>query len=128
MHERSRAAYPTFPSSCWWPLRERFKRALPPAVTAEYLQAVLEVESKTARNLIPMLRQMGLTDERGMLRARANAWRVDSEYATVCREIRDEIYPSALRHAVPDPTIDFESAVRWFMKSTGVGTAAAKRM
>src|SRR5688500_14941753 len=122
MHERSRVAFPTFPSSCWWPLRERFKRALPPSITTEYLQAVLEVEPKTARNLVPMLRQMGLTDETGALRARANAWRVDSEYAEVCRAIRDEIYPAALRHAVPDPARDCDSAVRWFMKTTGVGT------
>lgn len=128
MQERPRTAYPTFPASCWWPLRERFKRALPPAITAEYLQAVLEVEAKTARNLVPMLRQMGMTDERGALRERANIWRVDSEYARVCREMRDELYPAALRLAVPDPTGDFDAAVRWFMKTTGVGTAAAKRM
>src|SRR5688500_2913908 len=124
MHERTRAAYPTFPSSCWWPLRERFKRALPQSITADYLQEVLEVESKTARNLLPMLRMMGLTDEAGTLRPRANAWRVDSEYPQVCREIRDEIYPAALRMAVPYPGRDFEAAVRWFMKTTGVGTAA----
>jgi hypothetical protein len=128
MSGRPRAAFPTFPASCWWPLRERLKRALPPSITAEYLQAVLEVEPKTARNLVPMLRQMGLVDDTGALRERANAWRVDDDYADVCRSIRSEIYPSALLHAIPDPTHDFDAAVRWFMKSSGVGTAAAKRM
>jgi hypothetical protein len=128
MPGKLRAAYPTFPASCWWPLRERFKRALPPAVDAAYLQAVLEVEPKTARNLVPMLRQMGLLDDAGVLTERANAWRVDAEYRDVCNAIRDELYPSALRHAVPDPTSEFDAAVRWFMKATGVGTAAAKRM
>ena len=121
-------AYPTFPASCWWPLRERFKRALPSAVTADYLQSVLEVEPKTARNLVPMLRQMGLVDEGGAVSARANLWRVDEEYPGVCTAIRSELYPASLRDAVPDPSRDFDGAVRWFMKSTGVGTAAAKRM
>ena len=128
MTSRERPAYPTFPASCWWPLRERLKRSLPASITAEYLQAVLEVEPKTARNLVPMLRQMGLVDEAGAPRERANAWRVDAEYRQVCHAIRDELYPAALRHAVPDPAADFDAAVRWFMKASGVGTAAAKRM
>jgi hypothetical protein len=128
MSGKPRAAYPTFPASCWWPLRERFKRALPPAVTADYLQAVLEVEPKTARNLVPMLRQMGLIDDGGVVRERGNAWRVDAEYRDVCGAIRDELYPAALRNAIPDPGAEFDAAVRWFMKSAGVGTAAAKRM
>jgi hypothetical protein len=128
MSGRERPAYPTFPASCWWPLRERFKRSLPPAITPDYLQAVLEVEPKTARNLVPMLRQMGLVDEAGAPRERANSWRVDAEYRHVCHAIRDELYPASLRHAVPDPSSDFDAAVRWFMKASGVGTAAAKRM
>jgi hypothetical protein len=125
---RPRAAYPTFPASCWWPLRERFKRALPPTISAEYLQAVLEVEPKTARNLVPMLRQMGFIDDAGALLPRANEWRVDVEYREICRAIAAEIYPDALRHAVPHPGSDFDAAVRWFMKASGVGVAAAKRM
>jgi hypothetical protein len=89
---------------------------------------VLSVESKTARNLLPTLRAINLIDHDGAPTSRANEWRVEEEYPEVCRQIRGEIYPERLIHTVPDPDAAFGEAVQWFMRESGVGEPAAKRM
>lgn len=120
--------YPMFPASSWWPLRHQFRRKLPTLVDAGYLVAVLGVEEKTARNLVPTLKHFGLIDADGHPTERAHLWRVDSTYPEFCRMLREEIYPPELFAAVPDPKADQARAVDWFMRTSGVGEAAARRM
>jgi hypothetical protein len=124
----TRTVFPMFPERSWWPLRERFKQSMPASVTSDYLCTVLGVEPKTARNLYPTLKSLGLIDADGLPTDRANRWRVDQEYPLICREMLDELYPASLRNAVPDPSRDFRSAVGWFMREAGVGEPAARRM
>jgi hypothetical protein len=120
--------YPMFPASSWWPLRRQFRRKLPTIVDAGYLVTVLGIEEKTARNLLPTLKHFGLLDAEGHPTERAHLWRVDSTYPEFCRALREEIYPSELFAAVPDPKADPARAVDWFMRTSGVGEAAARRM
>jgi hypothetical protein len=120
--------YPMFPASSWWPLRRQFRRKLPTLVDAGYLVTVLGIEEKTARNLVPTLRHFGLVDADGRPTERAHLWRVDSTYPEFCRMLREEIYPPELFATVPDPKAEPERAVDWFMRTSGVGEAAARRM
>jgi hypothetical protein len=101
---------------------------MPSQVDHGYLQSVLGVQEGHARNLIPQLRVVGLTDNDGRPTSRANAWRSDEEYPNVCREILENVYPQALRDAVPPSEPDRGTAARWFMRELGLGENAAGKM
>lgn len=121
-------SYPIIASGVWWKLRDQFRRSLPSTVDADYLSTVLDCEKKTAQNILPALRTMGLIDEKGKPTERGNHWRFDEDYPEVCRAIRDQLYPEALVNAVPDPAHNLDGVQRWFQRNGGVGDAAAKQM
>jgi Family of unknown function (DUF5343) len=123
-----RRSYPVIPTKVWWDLRKRFQRSMPAQVDAGYLQSVLAVQEGHARNLVPQLRAVGLIDVEGKPTPRANAWRTDDDYGDVSRQIVEDVYPQALRDAVPPEEPDRQAAARWFMRELGVGENAAGRM
>jgi hypothetical protein len=97
-------------------------------VTPSYLQTVLGVQEGHARNLIPMLKAIGLIGEDDRPTALANEWRTDEGYRDACARILEMVYPAELRDAVPPDESDRQAAKRWFMRGTGVGEVAAARM
>jgi hypothetical protein len=124
----AKKTYPMIPANVWWRLRDQFQKTLPGTVTRSYLATVLGVDERTAANLLGPLRTVGLIDAHGKPTERANHWRFDQDYPTVCEAIRDEVYPEELRQAVPDPKSNRDAALRWFMRTAGVGQAGATKM
>jgi len=120
--------YPRIPAKNWWMLRNRFKQSMPPSIATDYLANVLGVKEPAAKNLFSPLRAIGIIDDEGNTTARANRWRLDSDYPEICAEIRRQIYPETLLLAVPDPVSDFNAATQWFMTEASVGEGAAKQM
>lgn len=120
--------YPKLPLATWWQLREQFQRTMPTSVSKSYLATVLQVSERTAANSVPELRRLNLIDEEGKPSDLANRWRFDQDYETVCKTIRESIYPAELLDAVPTPSSSQERVVEWFQRRLGVGAAAAKRM
>lgn len=103
------SAYPKIPESNWWAIRAQFRKSLPASVTGSYLKSLLSLTSdKAASNLLSPLRQMKLIDEDGKPTDRANEWRDDANYASVCHEIVNEIYPRELIDLYPGPDFDRE--------------------
>jgi hypothetical protein len=128
MPDDAKATYPTIPIKHWWALRDKFKRSLPPAVTTDYLSAALGINEKSAPDIFPSLRQMGLVTAEGKTTDRAERWRHDDTYPAVCKEIVTEVYPEELRHAVPVPADNREAAKRWFARKTKTGEIASGKM
>lgn len=127
--ESNRRTYPVIAAKAWWKLRKQFLQSVPAQVTARYLATVLEVQERSAEaNVLIGLRAVGLVDKEGTPTARANDWRDDERYAQVCKEIREEVYPQELRDAVPDPSSAGDAAQGWFMRTTGCGQSAARKM
>lgn len=125
----NRTSYPMLPVNHWWTLREKFKQSIPGTVTASYLATVLNMKEVSARaNVLRFLPQFGITDSEGKTLDRAREWRDDVFYPDVCAKMANEIYPSELLEAVPDPVNNRDAAERWFSNKTGAGTAAVKRM
>ena len=121
--------YPMLPVNHWWALREKFKQSIPGTVTANYLATALNMKEVSARsNILPFLRQLGITDDEGKTLDRAREWRDDTMYPEVCATMAKEVYPSELLEAVPDPANNRAAAERWFGNKTGAGAAAVKRM
>ena len=122
-------SYPMLPVDHWWTLREKFKQSIPGTVTANYVATVLNMKEVSARtNVLPYIQQLGITDDEGKTLDRAREWRDDIMYPEVCVTMANEVYPSELLEAVPDPGNNRKAAERWFSNNTGLGTAAVRRM
>lgn len=129
MSEDKKLSFPMLPAKHWWMLRKKFKQSIPGTVTANYLSSALGMEIKSARaNVLPYLQAMEIIDEDGKTLDRAKQWRDDTQYADVCQEIIQNIYPADLTDAVPDPSKDRDAASRWFANHTGSGESAVARM
>ena len=124
----SKVSYPIITAANWWTLRRQFKRSVPQQVTPSYLQTVLGIGDKTARdNEIPTLKKLGLIDEKLNTTDSAHRWRDDAEYPKACKEMVDALYPRELVDAVTDIEDD-AAAARWFMRVGRVGEGTAARM
>jgi hypothetical protein len=85
-------------------------------------------EDSAKANVLPALRALKIIDQDGKPLERAKRWRDDEQYSSVCDEIRQEIYPSELIHALPPPSPNRESVERWIANKTGAGENAAGKM
>ena len=125
----TRRTYPAITTKAWWQLRKQFRQSVPAQVTARYLATVLETKEKSAEaNVLLGVRAVGLIDKDGTPTPRANDWRDDERYAQTCKAILEEIYPQDLRDAVPNPSSAGDAAEGWFMRTTGCGQSAARKM
>jgi hypothetical protein len=123
------STFPMLPGAHWWALRTKFKQSIPGVVTDSYLAAALNMKIQSARgNVLPYLRDIGLIGDDNKTQELAKAWRDDSQYADVCRQIREKIYPGELLSAAPDPSKDRSAIERWFANNTGAGKSAIRRM
>jgi hypothetical protein len=121
-------SFPMLPTTAWWQLRSRFQRSLPAKVDPQYVETVLGVSAKSARNTTPALRTLGLIDDDGRPTPLANDWRTDEGYANACEQMLADVYPPALRDAVPPDEPDRAAAERWFIRERRVGQGAARQM
>ena len=102
---------------------------MPRDVTPNYLATVLgDMSPDSARqNVLRPLRAVGLVGDDNKPTERATRWRDDSQYASVCEEIRSEVYPQELHDAFSGPDIDEAGVQAWFVRHTGGGTEAARK-
>ena len=122
-------SYPSIPAKQWWGLRNKFRQSIPPAVTPGYLAAALGMGEDSAKaNVLPALIALKIIDQEGKPLDRAKQWRDDEQYSSVCEQIRQEIYPAELVHALPPPSPNREAVERWISNKTGVGANAARKM
>ena len=119
--------YPTFSSTNWWKLREKFRASFPrTAITEEYLSSILGMKQASVRNngLITNLKALGLIDDDAKCTDLANRWRMDETYTDVCKEIREKVYPPELI----DIGIDRQAVNSWFMTKSGGGESLAGKL
>ncbi len=129
MSDEERTTYPSIPVKHWWLLRSKFKQSIPPTITPGYLVAALGITEASAKaNVLPALVAFKIIDQDGKPTERAKQWRDDEQYAEVCGQIRQEIYPPELVHALPPPSPSRESVERWIANKTGVGQNASGKM
>jgi hypothetical protein len=104
--------YPAIPASNWQDLRRRFTTTPPRGpVDPAYLAGVLNISERTAQNILPALRQLGLVDAQGRATERAMAWRDDQQYPAIAQEMLEDVYPQALRDVAPPPNPNRDAAL-----------------
>jgi Family of unknown function (DUF5343) len=120
-------SYPRLPANIWWGLRDEFKRSVSRVVNVSYLSAKFDWSERSAANIPPNLRALGLIDEAGRPTELAHAWRDDSTYKEACAQILDRVFPDALT-AFPVADPDQAELQRWFAARTLSGDSAALQM
>lgn len=124
----STTTYPKISRKLWFLLRDRLKKAIPSEVSPTFVLSVSTMAEASARsNVISPLRDLGLLDDTNKPTSLAARWRHDDDYAAVCHEIRDRVYPKSLIEAFPDADSSKKNSIKnWFMKTGHVGEGAAK--
>jgi hypothetical protein len=129
MANEEKITFPSIPAKQWWALRSKFRQSMPPSVTPGYLAAALGMNEASAKaNVLPALVAFRIVDQDGKPTERAKQWRDDEQYAGICEQIRQEVYPPELVHALPPPSPHRESVERWIANKTGVGQKAAEKL
>jgi hypothetical protein len=126
--QEKQSSFPYIPLKNWWDIRAKFAQAVPTQLTLSYLGAVLGIEEKSARNLIPQFRAIGIIDDDGKPTELSNDWRMNEHYAEVCKKMLEKLYPDELRDLFPPPNPDKIAIRNWFMRKAGIGQNAANKM
>lgn len=121
------ASYPYMSVSQLMQIRARLKASLPKAITYDWLQSVLSISEKAAKNLHPQLRRLGLIETEGALQQPlVNDFREDDTYADACRRIITAVYPQVLLDAFPEPQADVAGVALWFRRNANTGERMAE--
>src|SRR5258708_18274726 len=123
---KENVSYPMISASAWWAIRKKFIQSMPPRVNESYLALLLHMEEKSAKNLLYPLKRVGLIDNDGKLTERANRWRDNEQYASVCEEMRTEIYPHELLDLLPGSDASRTAIENWFANRAGIGATTKK--
>ena len=120
--------YPQFSEKTYWAIREKFQKSIPEKVTASTLTNATGLKADTVKStVLPALESMGLLKD-GKPTAKLKAWVNDSKYEDSCGEIREKLYPSALRKLEFNTKTQQNAVVSWFKKNAGASETAAKKM
>jgi len=129
MSDKTKKSYPRLSAKSWWALREKFNIKIPTLVDSAYLATALSMGKQSARNnILPFLKTIGLIDSDGKPKELTKRWRDNTEYAKVCKEMLENVYPKSLLEAAPDPSKNRDDVKRWFKTETGLGDSAANKM
>lgn len=120
--------YPQFSEKTYWAIREKFQKSIPEKVTASTLTNATGLKADTVKStVLPALEAMGLIKD-GKPTTKLKAWVNDAKYEDCCGEIREKLYPSALRKLEFNTKTQQNSVVSWFKKNAGASETAAKKM
>lgn len=119
--------FPRIPEKNWWILRDQFAKSIPNEVSIGYLKSLLQLNSeKSASNLLPPLKQLGLIDEDNKPTDLANDWRNDTKYTDAC-ETMLQIYPQELRDLFDSPDVEKTMLENWFQYTGKLGQTASRQ-
>lgn len=118
-------SYPYMSPSVWTALRRTFHKQVPTKVTLTYLSSVLAVTEKTAKNIFPQLRNLGLIDQEGVPTELAQEFRFEDSYPKACDTILQTLYPVEVREIYSTPDADPAAVALWFMRHSKSGQASA---
>ncbi|WP_181434923.1 MULTISPECIES: DUF5343 domain-containing protein [unclassified Curtobacterium] len=123
----ARSSYPYLSTNQWFGVRSRLKQSPPRAIDVDWVIAALDTTQRTAQNVVPQLRALGLVGPDNRTTDLAHDLRDDESYAAACAAIVESVYPESLRNAHDDPSADPSRVASWFSRNARVGDAAAKK-
>lgn len=130
MAESNNKRYPAVPNRAWFAVRKRFVASPPRGeVTPELVASITGTNEESARKtVISQLKIVGILGEDNKLTERGVKWRDDDQYAAVCNEILEEIYPQPLKDIAPNITSDRSAVVKWFKNNLVIGDTRAEAL
>ncbi|MGO4586395.1 DUF5343 domain-containing protein [Arthrobacter sp. 2RAF6] len=120
-----KTSYPYMSPSVWTSLRRVFFKQVPSKVTLTYLSSILSITEKTAKNILPQMRNVGLIDQNGVPTDLAQDFRFEETYPKVCDTILESLYPLEVREIFSSGDADPAAVANWFMRHSKSGQASA---
>lgn len=118
-------SYPYMSTSVWTALRRVFYKQVPSKVTLTYLSSILAITEKTAKNIYPQMRNIGLIDQDGVPTDLAQDFRFEDSYPKACEIILESLYPVEVREIFSTTDADPAAVANWFMRHSKSGQASA---
>lgn len=106
-------------------VRARLKQSVPSVITVDWIIAALDSTEKTARNVAPQLKLLGLVDGEARPTELVYDFKDDETFAKACSEMVEHAYPETLRQAHEDPAADASRVAGWFGRNAKTGEAVA---
>ncbi|MFC8182243.1 DUF5343 domain-containing protein [Rhodococcus sp. NPDC057297] len=122
-----RRSYPYLSIGLWSSLRNAWVKTAPRSVSLDYLQSILGISEKNAKNVQPQLRNLGLIDGENQFTELGKDLRSDDHYASACEKMIEAVYPETLIEVFPKPADDDqERLIGWFTRNAGSSIGTAK--
>ncbi|WP_315913952.1 DUF5343 domain-containing protein [Arthrobacter sp. lap29] len=109
----------------WNSLRRAFFKSFPSKVTLTYLASALGIAEKTAKNILPQLRNLGLIDSEGVPTEIALEFRFEETYPKACKTLLELNYPLEVRELFDTKDADPAAVATWFMRHSKSGQSSA---
>lgn len=122
----AKVTYPYLSSNQWYAVRNRMRQSPPRTIDIDWLIGKLDITQKTAQNLLPQLRALGVVDSENRVTSLGDDLRHDETYAEACTRILEAIYPESLRNAHSDPDEDPTRVASWFSRNARTGEVMSK--
>lgn len=121
-----KVTYPYLSSNQWYAVRNKMRQSPPRSIDIDWLIGKLDTTQKTARNLLPQLRALGVVDSDNRVTELGDDLRHDETYAETCQKILEAIYPDSLRNAHSDADEDPAKVASWFSRNARTGEVMSK--
>lgn len=122
----TRVSYPYLSANNWHGIRASLKQSVPKTIDLDWVIAKLDTTQKSARNIIPQLKALGVIDSDGRPSELTPDLRDDDTYADTCQRIVESVYPEGLRNAYSEPDADLAKVASWFARNAGTGDVMSK--
>lgn len=121
----ARVSYPYMSAIQWFGIRARLKQSPPKSIDLDWIMATLDTTQKSAQNVLPQLRTLGLIDNDNRVLDIVHDLRDDETYSEACKTIVEAVYPESLRNAHTDPDADPARVAPWFARNAKTGDLTA---
>ena len=122
----AKTSYPYISANQWFGIRARIKQAPPKSIDIDWIIATLDTTQKTARNILPQLRTLGLVEADFKVGGIVDDLRHDDTYTAACHSILERVYPEGLRNAHSDAEAEPAKVASWFSRNARTGEVMSK--
>lgn len=122
----AKVSYPYLSANQWNGIRASLKQSVPKTIDTDWVIAKLDTTQKSAQNVLPQLRALGLIDGDGRPSDLIPDLRDDETYAAACQRIVERVYPEGLRNAYSEADADPVKVAAWFARNAGTGDVMSK--
>ncbi|MGN8027112.1 DUF5343 domain-containing protein [Microbacterium sp. 22242] len=122
----TKVSYPYLSANQWNGIRASLKQSVPKTIDVDWVIAKLDTTQKSAQNVLPQLKALGIVDADGRPSDLIPDLRDDDTYAAACQRIVERVYADGLRNAYSESDADPVKVAAWFARNAGTGDVMSR--